>query len=415
MPTPEISIIVCTYQRPANLRRVLASIAGQRGVEGRFEVVVADDGSIDETPEVVASFRKSVRFPVHFTTHPHGGFCPGRARNEGVAASRGEYVLLLDGDCLLPRNHVRIQLAKRRPGVVRVGDSIRLAEGPSAGVSENFAARGRLARLASLGEHWRILARAGKSTFYNLRRHPDRPRLIANNVALWKKDYERVNGFDQSYVGWGAEDDDFGFRLRRAGLQLRTILWWTTCYHLWHPRDPSAPAGRTGGDNYQYLNRGFHLIKCGHGLARRTWQDLSIAAASPLPPESVLRQIFPAARPRFLASGPAEVELLFTPGPGIFSGRAQCNVLVACDAKGSGVFGEQTSSMWKDQFRQRRRAPSALPSSTLPHLILCDQPLASFPAQRQFRISQWEDAMDYLMFNRTPTEQPGKLHLPAAA
>jgi glycosyltransferase involved in cell wall biosynthesis len=392
MPSPQISIIVCTYQRPANLRRVLASIAGQRGVDGQFEVVVADDGSTDETPEIVQQFRKSVHFPVHFTTHPHSGFCPGRARNEGVAASRGEYVLLLDGDCMLPRDHIQIQLAKRRPGVVRVGDSIRLDPGPSASVSEEFASRGRLARLASIAERARIKLRAAKSTFYNLRNHPDRPRLIANNVALWKRDYERVNGFDQSYVGWGAEDDDFGFRLRRAGLQLRTILWWTTCYHLWHPRDPSAPAGRTGGDNYNYLRRGFHLIKCCDGLVKRTWQDISFAAAGPLPTSSVLQKIFPTSRPRFVADGPAEVELLFTPGPGSFTGRAQCNLLVALDHSAESLLA----------------APEA-------HLVLAGEPLPGALPERQFQLSQWEAAMNYLMFNTSPTEQPRNLQLPLAA
>src|SRR5436190_19078461 len=98
MPTPDISIIVCTYQRPVNLRRVLASIAGQQGVEGRFEVVVADDGSTDEAPEIVHQYKNSVRFPVHFTTPAHHGFCPGRAPNEGGAASRSDYFLMLAGD-----------------------------------------------------------------------------------------------------------------------------------------------------------------------------------------------------------------------------------------------------------------------------------------------------------------------------
>jgi glycosyltransferase involved in cell wall biosynthesis len=382
MPTPDISIIVCTYQRPANLRRVLASIAGQQGVEGRFEVVVADDGSTDETPEVVRQYKDSVRFPVHFTTHAHNGFCPGRARNEGVAASRGEYVLMLDGDCMLPRNHVAVQLAKRRPGVVRVGDCMRLAEGPSASVSEEFATRGRFARLASLEEHARILVRATKSTFYNLRNHPDRPRLVANCVALWKRDYERVNGFDQSYVGWGAEDDDFGFRLRRAGLRLQSILWWTTCYHLWHPRVPSAPDGRTGGSNYEYLGRGFHLIKCCDGLQKRTWPELTFAAAGPLPSSSALQRIFSDLRPRFVEGEAAEVEILFTPGPGSFTGRAQGKILVALDQSAESLLA----------------APDA-------HLVLCDQPLPGVPPQRQFRLRDWEAAMNYLMFNSTPTEQ----------
>jgi glycosyltransferase involved in cell wall biosynthesis len=392
MTTPDISIIVCTYQRPANLRRVLASIAGQRGVDGRFEVVVADDGSTDETPQIVRQFKQSVRFPVHFTTHPHDGFCPGRARNEGVAASRGEYTLLLDGDCMLPRNHLEVQLAKRRPGVVRVGDSIRLAEGPSASVSEEFARHGRFARLASLAEHARIKVRAAKSSFYNLRNHPDRPRLIANNVALWRKDYERVNGFDQSYVGWGAEDDDFGFRLRRAGLQLRSILWWTTCYHLWHPKVPSAPAGRTGGSNYEYLCRGFHLIKCCDGLRKRTWQDITFAAAGPLPASTAMRQVFSTNRPRFVADGPAEVEILFTPGRGSFTGRAQCNILVALDHSADSLL--------------------AVPEA---HLVLSDQPFSGVKPERQFRICDWDAAMNYLMFNSTPTEAKQVLRVPAAA
>jgi glycosyltransferase involved in cell wall biosynthesis len=392
MASPHISIIVTTYQRPANLRRVLASIAGQRGVDGQFEVIVADDGSTDETPEIVQKFRKLVRFPVHFTTHPHGGFCPGRARNEGVAASRGEYVLLLDGDCMLPNDHVRIQLERRQPGVVRVGDSIRLEPGPSASVSEQFAAHGRLARLASIAERARIKLRAAKSMFYNLRNHPDRPRLIANNVALWRRDYERVNGFDQSYVGWGAEDDDFGLRLRRAGLQLRTILWWTTCYHLWHPKDPTAPAGRTGGDNYTYLRRGFHLVNCCDGLVKRTWPEISFAAAGPLPTGGVLRQVFNGARPRFVAEGSAEVEVLFTPGPGSFTGRAQCNVLVALDHSADSLLA----------------APDA-------HLVLSDEPLSGVPPERQFRLSEWQAAMSHLMFNSSPTEQVRTLQLLAAA
>jgi len=276
--------------------------------------------------------------------------------------------------------------------VVRVGDCIRLDPGPSASVSEEFAAHGRLARLASIAERARIKLRAAKSTFYNLRNHPDRPRLIANNVALWRRDYQRVNGFDQSYVGWGAEDDDFGFRLRRAGLQLRTILWWTTCYHLWHPRDPSAPVGRTGGDNYSYLRRGFHLIKCCDGLMKRTWQEISLAAAGPLPTGNMLRQVFPVARPRFVADGPAEVEVLFTPGPGSFTGRSQSNILVALDNSAESLLA----------------APEA-------HLVLSNEPLPGVLPERQFRLSQWEAAMNYLMFNSSPTEQPQNLQLPLAA
>ncbi len=108
--TPEIALLVSTYQRPQHLRRALLSIALQRGVDGQMEVVVTDDGSRDETPRVVEEFARTARFPVQFTTHPHSTFQLARCRNEGVAASRAPYLLFLDGDCILPPDHVAIHL-----------------------------------------------------------------------------------------------------------------------------------------------------------------------------------------------------------------------------------------------------------------------------------------------------------------
>ncbi|MBI3838458.1 MAG: glycosyltransferase, partial [Planctomycetia bacterium] len=60
MHDPEIALLLSTYQRPAHLRRALESIALQSGVAGRFELIVTDDGSTDNTPQIVAEFASSV-------------------------------------------------------------------------------------------------------------------------------------------------------------------------------------------------------------------------------------------------------------------------------------------------------------------------------------------------------------------
>ena len=76
---PEVSLIVNTYQKPRHLALVLESIALQTGIDAAMELVVADDGSEDETADLVERFAARVPFPVRFTTEPHDGFRLARA------------------------------------------------------------------------------------------------------------------------------------------------------------------------------------------------------------------------------------------------------------------------------------------------------------------------------------------------
>src|SRR4029453_32627 len=126
MAHPKIAVLVSTFERPEHLRRVLASISVQQGVGNAIEVVVTDDGSRDETPRIVRRFGESVDFPVHFTTHRHDGFQPPPCRNEGVAASTAPYLLFLDGDCVIPPDHLRVHLNRRRAGFAMAGYYLRL-------------------------------------------------------------------------------------------------------------------------------------------------------------------------------------------------------------------------------------------------------------------------------------------------
>ena len=86
MEPPDLAIIVTSYQMPWHVRRVLESIAAQRTTR-RLEVVVSDDGSVDETPRVVADFASQAPFGVRFVTHPHTEFHAARCRNEGARNS----------------------------------------------------------------------------------------------------------------------------------------------------------------------------------------------------------------------------------------------------------------------------------------------------------------------------------------
>ena len=129
--TAEIALVVLTYQRPRHLRLVLESIGAQRDLPAAMELCVTDDGSTDETRQVVEEFRSRVAFPVQFVTHPHVTFQAARCRNEGAKATAAPYLLFLDGDCLLPPNHISIHWQHRKAGVALIGDAIRLEKAVS--------------------------------------------------------------------------------------------------------------------------------------------------------------------------------------------------------------------------------------------------------------------------------------------
>jgi len=330
MSSPEIALLMSTYQRPRHLRLALESILLQRDVAGRLELVVTDDGSTDETPEIVAEFARRAPFRVAFTTHPHTTFRLSRSRNEGVRASTAPYILFLDGDCILPPDHVAVHLARRQPGTVMAGDFCRLDEATSARVTPEVVRSGEFQAWGPADELRRLRKRDRAARFYRFIRHPTRPKIIGNNVGIWRSDYERVNGYDENFEGWGCEDDDLRARLHASGVGIASVLRWTHTFHLWHPTDVTTPAQWKQGANVNYFLRKGRLTRCRNGLVKRDLTDLAVqVVGTSARPHDVARLL----AGRFAASRAEkpEVELLFLPGQGTFSGRADCNVLVALE------------------------------------------------------------------------------------
>jgi glycosyltransferase involved in cell wall biosynthesis len=249
----EIAVIVSTFERPGHLIRCLASLEAQRGVDGLFEVVVTDDGSRDETLPLLADAARRSPFPLTFTTHEHEGFRLARCRNEGVAASSAPYLLFTDGDCILPPDHVRIHLACRRQRRLVAGDCLRLDEAASGRVEAASLRAGRFPAPLPAGERLRLGLKGLRGKLYEATRTPLKPRLSGNNIGVWRSDYERVNGFDEQFVGWGLEDRDLQVRLERLGLRAWSILLHTAPVHLWHPPAPSFARNNESTANLGYF------------------------------------------------------------------------------------------------------------------------------------------------------------------
>lgn len=330
-PAIDCSVVVNTFEKPRHLALVLESIACQSGVDGRLEVIVADDGSRDQTADVVAAFTRTARLPVRFTTEPHSGFRLARVRNQGARLARGEYLLFLDGDCILPRDHVAAYLARRRPGMAQLGYCARLPEDTSAALQPGTLAATDLAALVPAAERRLLRRRFRKAWWHALLRHPSKPRLAGGDFGVWRADFERVNGFDERFVGWGQEDDDLGLRLRVAGVRLESILDRTCSLHVWHPTDPSATRRWRDGPNVGYFLRRGRLTRCRCGLVERPtaavrWGLPDAACDEPLA-RAVSAAIPDAARAA--PDEPCEIEIAVRPGRGGFTRRAECRLVIA--------------------------------------------------------------------------------------
>jgi len=317
----EIALLISSFERPRHLECALTSIAMQQEAGDRLELVVTDDGSRDETIARVAKFAAQVSFPVKLTTHEHRAFQVARCRNEGALVSSAPYLLFSDGDCFLPRDHLAQHLRRRRPNVVMAGDCCRLSEELSGRFDGAAIARGDWCHFDLRAEERRLRRQHRKAQLYTLIGHATKPRLVGNNVGIWREDYVAVNGYDEQFVGWECEDDDLGMRLRRAGRTIQSVLKWTWTYHLWHPLAPSCPPRWRDGDNVGYLSSNRHRpIRCRQGLLDLDRQEASARKQADSPD---------ARRPVRCPFA----EVVFHPGQGMFSGQATWNVLVVEDSR----------------------------------------------------------------------------------
>jgi GT2 family glycosyltransferase len=330
MQPPDLAIIVTSYQMPWHVRRVLESIAAQR-TSRKLEVVVSDDGSTDETAQLVEEFAARASFPVRFVTHPHVGFHAARCRNDGVRHSTAPHLLFVDGDCLLPPDHVEQHLRSSREGAVTCSYCVRLDHAVSQHATLEAVRAGKFVNWASPEQRSTLRQMHFKSIWYSLIGHTTKPAFRSGDFALARSEFERVNGFDENFLGWGCEDDDFGRRLRSCGIQMVSVLNRTCVYHLWHPPAPTRPLAWKEGGNVPYLQRAIRLTRCIRGLVPRTSEHLTVRLADQTGGSSRLRSLLglhgwivdTSRRAR------TDLELLCCPGRGRFTLRTDCRVL-AC-------------------------------------------------------------------------------------
>jgi glycosyltransferase involved in cell wall biosynthesis len=269
-----ISVIVTTYNREDALDAVLRSLARQTDAD--FEVVVADDGSGPATATMVEAWAPKFGHRLKFVWHEDRGFRAAEIRNRALLASRGTYCIFLDGDCLVRSDFVAIHRQLAEPGHFVTGNRILLSQDLTAKVLAETLTPEEWSFVRWVGERMR----GGVNRLSALLHLPLGPlrRLRAGvwqgarscNLAIWRADLDRVDGFDADYSGWGKEDSDIIVRLLHAGVRRKDGVFATGVIHLWH----------TEADRSQLTENEGKLARIVAGQSVRAQRGLSALAPS---------------------------------------------------------------------------------------------------------------------------------------
>ncbi len=232
----KLSVIVTTYNRPDALVKVLDGLLSQTVLP--HEIIIADDGSTDETAQAVKPFIDNQHtVNVIHAWHEDKGFRAAAVRNLAIRKSSGDYLVCLDGDCIPEKHFIEDHLALAREKTFFQGKRLLVGEKiqhtlTAAAVRNKFS----LFLLALQGN---------LSNAHHLVRIPWFPCIKTRrlsgirscNMGFFKKDIVAVNGFNEDFSGWGREDSELAVRLYNLGLMRREHPFMAVCFHLWHPEN----------------------------------------------------------------------------------------------------------------------------------------------------------------------------------
>ena len=258
-----IALIITTYNRPDALAAVLEGCLAQ--TDTNFEVIVADDGSAQETADLIAAYRARAPFTIKHVWQEDQGFRAAAIRNRALVATNADYIIFIDGDCVPTPEFVASHRRLAERGWFLSGNRMMLTKTLTEKILNDkipihqwragdwLKARGQgqierllpLLRLPGMGWLRKLLPKRWQGA-------------KTCNLSAWRDDLLRVNGLDESYTGWGLEDSDLVIRLLRAGIFNKSARFSVPVFHLWHRENDRSNLGENR-QRLQQVLRAAHI------------------------------------------------------------------------------------------------------------------------------------------------------------
>ncbi len=234
MISDSIAVVISTYNAPEMLQLVLNGY--QQQTDRRFKLYIADDGSASETKDVIDAFRTASLIPVEHVWHADKSFRKSRIHNKVIARLREDYAFFTDGDCIPMPGLIAVHRRIAREDCFVSGSRILLSRECSRRLKMRKAINTHISLFQYL--RWRSRGDINRLLPLLLPPHASAPHqrlagIRGCHLACWRANLQTVNGFDESFEGWGREDSDLVARLLHAGIR-RVDLRGVPVLHLWH-------------------------------------------------------------------------------------------------------------------------------------------------------------------------------------
>lgn len=239
------SVILSTYNSPAWLEKVLWGYHCQSRKD--FELVIADDGSTEQTAELIDKMRTQLNLPIKHVWQKDDGFRKSRILNKAVLQSTGDYILFSDGDCIPRKDFVDVHVRGATPGRFLSGSYYKLPMSTSQYITQEHITNGDCFNVAWLRAHGLPRTRKTYKLSASTKMAPWLNQITTvkcnfkgSNASAWKSDILAVNGFDER-MPWGGQDREFGVRLTNSGIRGKHVRFDAIVVHLDHSRGYADP------------------------------------------------------------------------------------------------------------------------------------------------------------------------------
>ncbi|TSE10748.1 glycosyltransferase family 2 protein [Aquimarina algiphila] len=227
---PTCSLVTPTYNWPEALELLLLSIKKQTHLPN--EVIVADDGSGEDTALLIKKMQKDFPVPLYHIWHEDNKNQKPAIMNKAIASAKYDYIVEIDGDIIMHKDFVKDHLSLAEKGVFLYGSRVNIQENYLNTLfekkqthfhffSKGIKKRGRTLRIPFLAKRYK-------------KEDQRSSKLRGCNMSFWREDFLKVNGFNESLTGWGIDDSEMIQRLLNIGVKGKRLKFKGIVFHIYH-------------------------------------------------------------------------------------------------------------------------------------------------------------------------------------